>query len=378
MNKLNQMCEVTLVELGNTPFHINEKLSLIFIVKGILKMSCVSGPLLLRENDIDIINIKEPVKLEAITPSCTILVLLYNKTIFGGFDIEIKKKTYNCNMSNFYSTVADKRDIYALTEMMLDICTDYFSGINEIEFSVSAKNILTFISSHFDDVDNMLNNAFKIEVSRERFKKIIGYIMDNYSQKISLREIADYAFLSLQYLSKEFTDRLEKNYIKVLNYYRTINTIRDLLNTDDTITNIAEKNGFSSLRYCNRTFKEYMGCSPLEFRKNNKYGKFNYNKTHITIQEGLLLTQELKNKISAAARITIPETNFAETVVYADHILKCSISMVDLSKTIRIAIDKDDVEVHMAIKKGKNTGMKTLMKGDSIGISYRLIPEKKL
>ena len=91
--------------------------------------------------------------------------------------------------------------------------------------------------------------------------------------------------MSVPYLSKEYALRLGKNYNVVSNYYKTIDAVIQLLDTDNTLTYIAETSGFSSIRYYNKAFTNYLGCLPSKFRSLYKGKTWDAADEKITMQE---------------------------------------------------------------------------------------------
>ena len=55
--------------------------------------------------------------------------------------------------------------------------------------------------------------------------------------------------------------------IQYINQFRINRAKEDLRNTDISITDIAEKHGFSSIHYFSKLFRQLNGLSPLEYRK---------------------------------------------------------------------------------------------------------------
>ena len=326
MEKYSHICRMGLMELEDTPFYINKDLGVFLVVKGSVKMSCVSGSQVLAEGEADIVNVGEPVKFKAQEKPCVLLYLNFERGFASGARVNLERTTFNCSMSNFYSATADREDIYSLVRMLRELYRDYCARVDEVTFSQKAKALLIFLTQNFNDVGNTLHSAFKIEVSRERFERIMDYMLDHLKEKISLQEIASQEYLSLPYLSREFTDRMENSYNKVLSYYRVISSIRDLLTTDRTITYIAEDNGFSSIRYYNKIFKEYMSCLPSDFRKNNKNKRANCSEIHLPPEEAICMVREPERKMGGSD----------ERTIYADERLRCVISGEGKTAVIKI------------------------------------------
>jgi len=85
--------------------------------------------------------------------------------------------------------------------------------------------------------------------------------------KISLQDIASLEYLSSYYLSHQIKEMAGTNFSELVNIVRVDESIKLLLDTDKTISDISLDVGFSHARYYNRSFKDHYKCTPLQFRK---------------------------------------------------------------------------------------------------------------
>lgn len=103
-----------------------------------------------------------------------------------------------------------------------------------------------------------------------RLWKIIDYIYDNHNRKLTLHEVAQQVFVSDDYASKILKRGTGYGFEEFLGLVRSELSIQELLNTDKGITDISYDVGFSALKYYNAAFARNYGCSPAEYRNNNK------------------------------------------------------------------------------------------------------------
>lgn len=96
---------------------------------------------------------------------------------------------------------------------------------------------------------------------------ITTYIQDNYNQEISLEELAAVFGYSQAYLSRMFKKYVRTNYKTYLQNVRLEYARKDLLNTDDTISRIAENHGFANCKSFTKYYREKYGILPSEVRK---------------------------------------------------------------------------------------------------------------
>ena len=97
-------------------------------------------------------------------------------------------------------------------------------------------------------------------------RKAENFIMENFTRKISLKEIADVAGLSPPYFSTIFKEEMGENLSKYLNRQRVEKASRLLLETDKTLAEIASCCCFGDQSWFSKIFKAYTGVSPGKYR----------------------------------------------------------------------------------------------------------------
>lgn len=101
-------------------------------------------------------------------------------------------------------------------------------------------------------------------------QRAIHLLETNYSQGITLEEIAEKLGVSEEHLSTQFKKQTGKTFSETIRGYR-IKRIRSLLvETNLKLNQIAEQTGYTDPKYMSKVFKEEMGISPVEYRKMNK------------------------------------------------------------------------------------------------------------
>ena len=76
------------------------------------------------------------------------------------------------------------------------------------------------IVSRFHDFKNMLVAAGVSESNMARLLRIYDMIYANAARKLNLKEMAESEFVSVQYLSREFNDKLHMNFKDTVEYYK--------------------------------------------------------------------------------------------------------------------------------------------------------------
>lgn len=98
-------------------------------------------------------------------------------------------------------------------------------------------------------------------------KKAAEYITYNYSQPITIEEIANYIGISRSQLYRVFIEVFNKPPKQYLSEYRINQALRLLKNPQLTINTVGRSVGFEDSLYFSRMFKKYKGISPSDYRK---------------------------------------------------------------------------------------------------------------
>ena len=124
---------------------------------------------------------------------------------------------------------------------------------------------LTFLMEENQIVS--VNEPSSKNEKQKLLKNIISYINDHYAEKISLTEIAEHFHMSYKYFCRFFKKNFKKTFVEYLNDVRIENAISLLGNKNISVTEAAISCGFSNMSYFTHTFKEKMGCTPSQYKK---------------------------------------------------------------------------------------------------------------
>ncbi len=119
-------------------------------------------------------------------------------------------------------------------------------------------------NKRFLNVDSIEeNDTYKIE----NVKKVLTFIHKNYSQKISLDEIASVVGMNTQYFCRYFKSLMGKTLTEYINEVRIEKAAECLIKTNEKIIDIAICCGYDNIGYFIKRFKEQKNISPLKYRK---------------------------------------------------------------------------------------------------------------
>lgn len=104
--------------------------------------------------------------------------------------------------------------------------------------------------------------------ARQRLRDIITYVGEHFQEPISLQDGADLLGLNKEYFCRFFKKHMGLSFLNYINEIRVTHIYQEIQNTDASITEIMEANGFTNQKLFNKTFKEIYGCTPSAVRSN--------------------------------------------------------------------------------------------------------------
>lgn len=109
----------------------------------------------------------------------------------------------------------------------------------------------------------------KREHGDERVRTALEFIHAEYGRELSLEDICSAAHISKTECCRCFQKTLRMTPFEYLSFYRVSLAAQRLRQTDDTITQIALSTGFHSSSYFGKVFHKYIGCTPLQYRRDH-------------------------------------------------------------------------------------------------------------
>lgn len=106
----------------------------------------------------------------------------------------------------------------------------------------------------------------KNKSKEETVSVIVDYIQKNYTQNVSLRDIANVLGYDYNYMSRCFKNIFGMTFTDFINIYRLEAAIRLLRETEKSISQIAFESGFQSVRSFHSFFRKAMDTSPARYR----------------------------------------------------------------------------------------------------------------
>ena len=115
--------------------------------------------------------------------------------------------------------------------------------------------------------DATFNNTEQYTYNSRRIEKTLEYMNHNFDKPITLNEVARLANMSDAAFSRFFKQRTGNTFIDSLTEIRLGHASRMLIDTTQSIAEIAYHCGFNNISNFNRIFKKKKSCTPKDFRE---------------------------------------------------------------------------------------------------------------
>lgn len=112
----------------------------------------------------------------------------------------------------------------------------------------------------------MLDSRALPDKSSDAIKTMLAYIHEHYAEKLSVRQIAQAAYLSERECFRVFGSCLHTSPGEYLKTCRLQAAQRMLAQGHEPVTEISHACGLGASSYFGKLFKEYTGCTPSEYR----------------------------------------------------------------------------------------------------------------
>ncbi|MEB0260097.1 MULTISPECIES: AraC family transcriptional regulator [unclassified Mucilaginibacter] len=154
--------------------------------------------------------------------------------------------------------------ITALKDRLLSL--DKKTGFDSVLELISILHVLS-VSPNMKLLSDAGFSAQKLHYNSRRIEKAFAYMSANYHSQVTLAEVARIANMPEASFSRFIKKRTGKTFVDSLTEIRLGHASRMLIETTNTIAEIAYRCGFNNISNFNRIFKRKKACVPKEFRE---------------------------------------------------------------------------------------------------------------
>ena len=136
----------------------------------------------------------------------------------------------------------------------------------QIPYLRDAQEICVWIH----DALNQYMDLILVQLKRKHKNIILQalqFMYDNYAERITLKDVAGYVYLSESYFSKIFREETGQTFNSYLNHIRIEKSKGMLLNRNLKISDVAIRVGFDDQSYFTKVFKRATGILPNAYKE---------------------------------------------------------------------------------------------------------------
>lgn len=235
----------------NFQIHWHENLELLYFVEGEAIATADGVSTVVQPNTLVVFNSNHLHKVEAITENCKFYCLIVDKSFCEGINIQL--------------------DDIAFEQVITTAQTqDYFNAIiSEMEqkdklFRLASKSLITTLLVHLFRNHAPTQNEVTSRQNQQSLmiKQAIEYMNTNYSNHITIEDVASHVGFSKFYFCREFKAVTGKTVIDFLNFIRCKNARHLLSSKVCNVTQAGLQCGFQNISYFSKTYYKQIGVLP--------------------------------------------------------------------------------------------------------------------
>lgn len=262
--------------LGYINWHWHEAIQLCLITKGYIRVNIHRKEYILHEGEGCFIhtNVLHMIRPEKDPDSTYICINVTPQWISGGKNNILYNKYIHSTIDSpgfrgmvLHPNVFWEKEILNNIQQIYDAdCAKYFGY--EWDIMIALQRIWRNIILSQEKAAHPISSTK--ESGDLRLKDLLSFLHNNYTEKLTLEQIASIIHLCPGECCRFFKRNMGKTIFQYLAEYRIEQSIRDLTQTSKLISEIAYEHGFSSTSHYIDRFKKHTGITPLEYRKKVK------------------------------------------------------------------------------------------------------------
>ena len=293
---------IRVLHIENYPLHYHFDPEFIYVLKGFVTLKCGSSIYKMQQGDIFVVNESEVHGIYHCSTDNVVLMLQVNTAYFSKMFPALKNSVYRT-----LSKDRNDENLIYLRSQLLHVAFNYLkrSPGYKMEDTNLMVDVINFMDKYFAtfyfEGQTVMQKKYEKPDRTERLGRIISYIYKHHYENITLKDLAEMEYLSEYYISHLITSGTGLNFRELLAFARVEESEKLLLQSNEKVSAIAKKSGFSTTAYYVKFFKKWYMCEPDEYRRSyaGHIKGFDLEKTkEIAPDKAIDLVTELINFLS--------------------------------------------------------------------------------
>ena len=244
VSEVMHYCNVTLKKCGKIPLHQIDYYDFTFVLEGSMVYYADGKRIVLEKNDALFLKPQTMRARDAGTD--TVRFVSFNFRTFPDVSFPFDNYMPKCITSNIKKLLT----VYPPSHLS----STYHSR-------EKCANMLNFMLYELLD-------ASALKCDNEHVIKILNYIEEHITEKLTLQVISSYVNLSKEYTSYIFKKEMGKTLTDYVNERKMLLAKEFILNREMSLADISTYLGFDNYNYFSRLFKQYLEVTPISLKKN--------------------------------------------------------------------------------------------------------------
>ncbi len=255
---------------GDIAWHWHDELEIVFVEEGQVQANIANKNYILTPETAIFINsgVLHSLKINT-NNTCVIRSLVFHTNLIGDKDSLFYKRDVDPILNNKGMPCAlfHQNDPWE-KQCMLDIFNAWVAMKEyNADSPLIVRDRLTWVLHRLINQNHTVHRPSQKELRNSiRIKQMLQYIQENYSNNITIEDIAESASISVSECLRCFKNSIQISPIQYLKQHRLQIAAELLLSTSLKIIDIGIECGFQEMSYFARSFKDYWGTTPSQYR----------------------------------------------------------------------------------------------------------------
>lgn len=245
--------------------HWHDAVEIVYMQEGELKITSEDNTYELNNNQCLIIS-PNRIHSTLCTKPNRAIVFQIPESFINKFVPNAKSIEFNLKDPADTSVQQGKVDIFKDTLAKMQFLVDYEPDGAVLRFNSLLFEVLFQLYHNFS-TPVIPSDLTRHSKNLERMEPILNYIAENYNKPISLEEISNVAMFEPKYFCRFFKKCMGTTFHEYQNEIRLSKIYRDITSTDDKISDILERHGFTNYKLFRQLFRSHFNATPSEIRK---------------------------------------------------------------------------------------------------------------
>ncbi|MBU2998066.1 AraC family transcriptional regulator [Cellulophaga baltica] len=258
-------------EKVNNDWHYHPEIELVYINGGSGKRQIGSHVSYYSDGDLILIgsNLPHCGLTDRLTGNKSETVVQMKLDFLGNdfFDIPEMKK-----IQNIFESCKGGIAFYGSTKKKIGEKIEILEYQTDFQRLLSILNILNELAN--SNEFKLLNaEGFSMETSikdNDRINIVFNFVKTNFREEITLVEIANMVSMTVPSFCRYFKKITKKTFVQFVNEYRLVHASKLLAEKPMSITEVCFECGFNNFSHFNKSFKQFTGQNPSEYRNQLK------------------------------------------------------------------------------------------------------------